>query len=512
LPPAMAHASSPLALARAFGSLVGPLCAMTARRNLAPVAVGFASSASELVPSIAPGVSSQPSMLTPMPGVPTPPAYVPPATTPATETATLPNGVRIATENTDGPMIAAGIYADVGSMHEAPYQSGACHLLEKLAFKSTANRTHFRFVREMEAIGVGMAAAASREQLVFHADALRAFTPEVVEMLADAVVNPAFLPWEITAEVEKMKLELDDLDKNPHQQIIEGAHMAAFTGGLDKPLVAPRHQLDVLAKHPEIVAEFYQTNMCGKRIAFAASGASAGEMARLLEPTLGALPAGNPTPADGSAYVGGEVKTNAVGMGANVMLAFGCPGWRDVKGSVGVTVLNVLMGGGGSFSSGGPGKGMHSRLYKRVLQKNASIVNCSFVNSMFNTTGFAGILISSGETPASHLVDIASAELLELAKPGALTEEEVARAKASAISAVLFNLESKSIAAEDIGRQVLTYGAKKDLKEYVDAVNALTPKALQELAASMMKSTPTLVSYGDVADMPRLSMIESRFK
>jgi len=199
-------------------------------------------------------------------------------------------------------------------------------------------------------------------------------------------------------------------------------------------------------------------------------------------------------------------------MGANVMLAFGCPGWLDVKGSVGVTVLNVLMGGGGSFSSGGPGKGMHSRLYKRVLQKNASIVNCSFVNSMFNTTGFAGILISSGETPASHLVDIASAELLELAKPGALTEEEVARAKASAISAVLFNLESKSIAAEDIGRQVLTYGAKKDLKEYVDAVNALTPKALQELAASMMKSTPTLVSYGDVADMPRLSMIESRFK
>ena len=52
---------------------------------------------------------------------------------------------------------------------------------------------------------------------------------------------------------------------------------------------------------------------------------------------------------------------------------------------------------------------------------------------------------------------------------------------------------------------MLTYGAKKDLKEYVDAVNALTPKALQELAASMMKSTPTLVSAG-----PRPGPFQSR--
>lgn len=32
-------------------------------------------------------------------------------------------------------------------------------------------------------------------------------------------------------------------------------------------------------------------------------------------------------------------------------------------------VLNILMGGGGSFSAGGPGKGMYSRLYTNVLNK-----------------------------------------------------------------------------------------------------------------------------------------------
>lgn len=32
-------------------------------------------------------------------------------------------------------------------------------------------------------------------------------------------------------------------------------------------------------------------------------------------------------------------------------------------------VLNMIMGGGGSFSAGGPGKGMFARLYLNVLNK-----------------------------------------------------------------------------------------------------------------------------------------------
>lgn len=34
-------------------------------------------------------------------------------------------------------------------------------------------------------------------------------------------------------------------------------------------------------------------------------------------------------------------------------------------------VLNLMMGGGGSFSAGGPGKGMYTRLYRNVLNRYA---------------------------------------------------------------------------------------------------------------------------------------------
>lgn len=43
-------------------------------------------------------------------------------------------------------------------------------------------------------------------------------------------------------------------------------------------------------------------------------------------------------------------------------------GWRDVKGSVAITALQYLMGGGGSFSAGGPGECLLvAEAYQRAL-------------------------------------------------------------------------------------------------------------------------------------------------
>ena len=39
-------------------------------------------------------------------------------------------------------------------------------------------------------------------------------------------------------------------------------------------------------------------------------------------------------------------------------------------------VLNTLMGGGGSFSAGGPGKGMYTRLYTNVLNRYVCLSVC----------------------------------------------------------------------------------------------------------------------------------------
>ncbi len=42
-----------------------------------------------------------------------------------------------------------------------------------------------------------------------------------------------------------------------------------------------------------------------------------------------------------------------------------------------------------------------------------------------------------------------------------VSDIELARAKKAAVSSVLMNLESRAVVAEDIGRQVLTYGHRQ---------------------------------------------------
>lgn len=93
------------------------------------------------------------------------------------------------------------MYVDSGSVYERPEEFGTTHLLERMAFKSTNNRSHLRTVREIEAIGGNVIAAASREQMSYNYDALKTYLPQMVELLVDSVRNPVFLDWEVKEQV-----------------------------------------------------------------------------------------------------------------------------------------------------------------------------------------------------------------------------------------------------------------------------------------------------------------------
>lgn len=50
-------------------------------------------------------------------------------------------------------------------------------------------------------------------------------------------------------------------------------------------------------------------------------------------------------------------------------------------------VLNSLMGGGGSFSAGGPGKGMYTQLYLRLLNKHHWVYHAQALNHAYSDSG-----------------------------------------------------------------------------------------------------------------------------
>ncbi|KAE9616177.1 putative quinol--cytochrome-c reductase, Mitochondrial processing peptidase [Lupinus albus] len=454
--------------------------------------------------------SSFPPLDTPLGGIAFPdplPDHVEPSKTKIT---TLSNGLKIASETSPNPAASIGLYLDCGSIYETPLSSGASHLLERMAFKSTTNRSHFRIVREVEAIGGNIGASASREQMGYTFDALKTYVPQMVELLVDCVRNPAFLDWEVNEELRKVKAELGELSNNSQGLLLEAIHSAGYSGALAYPLLALEAALNRLdgPSLEEFVAEHYTA----RRVVLAASGVDHEELLSVAEPLLSDLP-NVPRPEEPkSKYVGGDFRRQGESGDTHVAIAFEVAGgWQNEKDAIVLTVLQMLMGGGGSFSAGGPGKGMHSRLYLRVLNEYQQIQSFSAFNSIFNNTGLFGIYASTSSDFVAKAVDIAAKELIAIASPGLVSQVQLDRAKKSTKSAVLMNLESRVIASEDIGRQVLTYGERKPVELFLKAVDEITLNDITKIAQKIISSPLTMASYGDVLNVPSYESVNRKF-
>ncbi|XXG48204.1 hypothetical protein AAC387_Pa02g2716 [Persea americana] len=435
------------------------------------------------------------------------PDYVEPGKTKIT---TLPNGVKIASETSPSPAASIGLYVDCGSIYETPISSGATHLLERMAFKSTMNRSHLRIVREVEAIGGNVTASASREQMGYSYDALKTYVPEMVEMLVDCVRNPVFLDWEVNEQLQKIKTEIGEISKNPQGLLLEAIHSAGYSGALANPLLAPESAISRL--NSTILEEFVSENYTAPRMVLAASGVEHEELLSYAEPLLSDLPKVPAPEVPKSVYVGGDYRCQADSPSTHVALAFEVPGgWLKEKEAMALTVLQMLMGGGGSFSAGGPGKGMYSRLYLRILNEFQEIQSFSAFNSIYNNTGIFGIHATTSSEFVSKAVDLAARELLAVATPGEVDQVQLDRAKESTKSAVLMNLESRMVVSEDIGRQILTYGERKPIEYFLKVVDEVTVKDISTIAQKIISSPLTMASWGDVINVPSYESVCRKF-
>ncbi|XP_071721500.1 mitochondrial-processing peptidase subunit alpha-like [Rutidosis leptorrhynchoides] len=457
------------------------------------------------------GGNSLPPLDFPLQGIELPSSLPDHIETGKTKITTLSNGVRIASETSSNPAASIGLYVNSGSIYETPVSFGATHLLERMAFKSTTNRSHLRLVREVEAIGGNVTASASREQMGYTYDALKTYVPQMVELLVDSTRNQVFLDWEVKEQIEKVKAEIGEYANNPEALLQEAIHSAGYSGALANPLLASEGSLNRL--DGTILEEFVAANYTAPRIVLAASGVEHEELLKYAEPLLSDLPGGALVEEPKSVYVGGDHRVMAdTGGKTSFALAFELPGgWLKEKDAMTLTVLQMLMGGGGSFSAGGPGKGMYSRLYLRVLNEYPDIHSFSAFNSVYNNTALFGIQATTSSAFAPKAIDVAAKELIAVATNGEVTQVQLDRAKQSTKSAILMNLESRMVASEDIGRQILTYGERKPVEFFLKAIDEVTAKDIASIAQKLLKSPLTMASHGDVINVPTYDSVSSKF-
>jgi processing peptidase subunit alpha len=174
-----------------------------------------------------------------------------------------------------------------------------------------------------------------------------------------------------------------------------------------------------------------------------------------------------------------------------------------------LATLQTLLGGGGSFSAGGPGKGMYSRLYTNVLNQHGWVESCVAFNHSYTDSGLFGISASCTPGRVVHMLDVMCRELSSLtAETGysALQPVEVARAKNQLRSSLLMNLESRMVELEDLGRQVQVHGRKVGVREMCEKIESLTVHDLRRVAREVLHGV--VVNPGQGSGAPTVVLQE----
>mmetsp|Transcript_19358 Transcript_19358/g.3152 ORF Transcript_19358/g.3152 Transcript_19358/m.3152 type:complete len:171 (+) Transcript_19358:330-842(+) len=120
-------------------------------------------------------------------------------------------------------------------------------------------------------------------------------------------------------------------------------------------------------------------------------------------------------------YIGGELREICESFMTYISISFQGVAWKDPDMPA-LSVLKQLVGEGGGFSSGGPGKGMHSRSYTHILAKYPWIESIKAVNTNFTDSGNFGLDIIclnaytpyAGEAIIKELIDLTKVTDLEV--------------------------------------------------------------------------------------------------
>lgn len=423
-----------------------------------------------------------------------------------TKVTKLENGLTVASSDLSSPATTVGLYVATGSKYETV--PGTTHLLQHMAFKSAEGRSQLRMVRDAERLGAATMCTAARESIVYQVDTLKDSVPEAVAMLAQTATAPKFLPWEIESQAPAIQSEVTDLHQSHQLLVTELMHPAAY--GARSPLGKPLYAKPTTLGHVDgdILAQFVETQFVPSKMVLAAAGYDHDELVKLAVAEFGHLPAVEVPRGAPDKYVGGENRVSADEACTHVAIAFEGVGW-DSTSLVPLCVLNTMMGGGASFSAGGPGKGMYTRLYQNILNRYPSVEAATVFNAFYNGTGLFGVY---GAAPPESMGSLVAAIVDELKKMGGtISPTELDRAKNQLTSSLLMNLESRPVLFEDIGRQVLIHGHRVGPDQLVKEIAAVTDKDINRVASTLLKTPPSVVVYGDVTSVPRYDIIAKQF-
>lgn len=159
--------------------------------------------------------------------------------------------------------------------------------------------------------------------------------------------------------------------------------------------------------------------------------------------------------------------------------------------------MNQLLGSATAFSTGGPGKGMHSRT-TQLMQKHSFVDSASAVNSHFSDSGLFGLTVEGPGSHSKELLNVLTDELNRLKSP--IDEVELNRAKNILKMNILMAMERSEDRLEEIARNYMTFG-DLTFHQYCDRIDEVTSHDINKVASEVLSGAPTLLVSGGAINL-----------
>eukprot|EP00607_Mallomonas_marina_P000776 CAMPEP_0182431346 /NCGR_PEP_ID=MMETSP1167-20130531/48485_1 /TAXON_ID=2988 /ORGANISM="Mallomonas Sp, Strain CCMP3275" /LENGTH=425 /DNA_ID=CAMNT_0024617591 /DNA_START=239 /DNA_END=1517 /DNA_ORIENTATION=- len=362
---------------------------------------------------------------------------------PETEVSYLPNGLTVASQELPGLMSSFALIVGTGSAFETQSgpeaNTGVTQMLEQSAFRSTYKRSHEEMMIEIEQLGGMVQCIASRESIMYCIDIFRENAEQALDILSDSVLCARLTSEEIEETKGILAIQPDFL---PCELISRDAvqRAAYISSPLGQHHYTPVELIDRLDS--SMVQRFRAQHLYGSNCVLSGAGIDHELFVKIAREKFSSLPSGSLSPDSlpVSRYTGGlvlnerELKEPYVRLG----LGFEIGGWHH-DDLVTACLVQTLLGGGSSFSAGGPGKGMYSRLYREVLNRNHWIEAAESFVSIHEHSGVFGIDGACTPGDLTSLFRTFLDQLLRLSVEP-VTEIELSRAKNMLKSMLLMQL------------------------------------------------------------------------
>eukprot|EP00298_Acanthocystis_sp_HF-20_P003578 c13930_g1_i1.p1 GENE.c13930_g1_i1~~c13930_g1_i1.p1 ORF type:complete len:510 (+),score=205.28 c13930_g1_i1:40-1530(+) len=427
-----------------------------------------------------------------------------------TKVTTLKNNIRVASQAQHGDVATIGIWVNAGSRYENAENNGTAHFLEHMAFKGTSNRSQGEIESIAENSGAIFNAYTSREHTFYFATVLKNDVPLAVEILSDIVQNPLLKPELIDSERATILEEMAEVDLQHQELVFDKLHELAFRGtSLGRSIIGPTVNVQRLQRAD--LQAFIKTHYTGDRMVVVGSGAVEHEqLCKLASAALGDVPATSTALiSDGGKpfFIGSDVRMREDDMShAHFAFAFEALPWKSAD----INALSVMVALLGSWDSamGKTGANSASKLTRIVAEEGLAEKVMSF-NTPYADTGLFGVYASAKYSDLPELSWVIQEEITRLCYE--VDEVDVQRAINQVKTSHLGRLDGSQRVAEDIGRQLLTYGRYVTDKEMFQRLDSIKAADVRRVAMSLLNDRDlVLAAVGPIVKLPDYAKLRRR--